>query len=78
MTRCRVEQDELDYDTQQGQWEPVKSIFDYEPEPEYSVDTDHATEVKPDKFELDMARQEKDYKDKNFDAIFNRIMKGNV
>ena len=27
MTKCRVEQDELDYDTQQGQWKP--SIFDH-------------------------------------------------
>lgn len=32
MTRCRVEQDELDYDTQQGQWAREKgepSVFDY-------------------------------------------------
>ena len=29
MTRCRVEQEELDYDMQQGQWAPVKSLFDY-------------------------------------------------
>jgi len=29
MSRCRVEQEELDYDMQQGQWAPVKSLFDY-------------------------------------------------
>ena len=29
MSRCRVEQDELDYDMKQGQWAPVKSLFDY-------------------------------------------------
>ena len=29
MTRCRVEQDELDHDMQQGQWAPVKSLFEF-------------------------------------------------
>ena len=28
MTRCRVEQDELDYDTQQGQWKSFDDKFD--------------------------------------------------
>jgi len=75
MTRGHVEQDELDYDTQQGQWEPVKSIFDYEPEPEYSVDTDHATEVKPDKFELDLAKKEEALKMQRLEQAVNNVMK---
>ena len=29
MSRCRVEQDELDYDTKQGAWESVQSLFEY-------------------------------------------------
>jgi len=28
MTRCRVEQDELDFDTQQGQWKSFDDKFD--------------------------------------------------
>ena len=41
MSRCRVSEDELDYDTQQGQWKP--SIFDHMDEvAELEPDTNHS------------------------------------
>ena len=42
MSRCRIEQDELDYDTQQGQWAP--SLFD---------DAEPVEELEPEKHSLD-------------------------
>lgn len=75
MTRCRVEQDELDYDTHQGQWEPVKSIFDYDNDVDWMVDTEHATQSKPDKFELDLAREEEALKMQRLEQAINNVMK---
>jgi hypothetical protein len=42
MTRCRVEQDELDHDTQQGQWKSVDDTFD-----SIFLDTVEALEPEP-------------------------------
>ena len=74
MTRCRVDQDELDYDTQQGQWEPVKSIFDYENDVDWRVDTEHATTLKPDAFELELAKEEQERKMQQLEQAVNDVM----
>lgn len=39
MLKSHAEQDELDFDTQQGRWEPVKSLFD---------EADDVTELEPE------------------------------
>ena len=75
MSKCRVEQDELDYDTQQGRWAKPKSLFDFEDDIDWRVDTDHATTVKPDAFELELAKQEEERKDITLSQMIDHIMK---
>ena len=75
MSKCRVEQDELDYDTHQGRWEQPKSLFDFEDDVDFRVDTGNATTVKPDAFELELAKQEEERKDITLSQMIDHIMK---
>ena len=43
MTRCRVEQDELDHDTQQGQWKSFDDTFN-------SIMLDTVEDLEPERF----------------------------
>ena len=67
-----------DFDYSPEPVKTVKSVFDHGDDVSFSVNTDHATQTKPDAFELDLARQEKELHDAKIQLFLNRILEGKV
>ena len=74
MSRCIVEQDELDYDMKQGQWAPVTTIFTDNVD-EYDVPLYNASEYKPEKHELELAKQQREAEELKIELMVNRFFK---
>ena len=52
----------------------VKSVFDYENDVDWRVDTEHATTLKPDAFELELAKEEQERKMQQLEQAVNDVM----
>lgn len=78
--RGSVEQDELDYDMQQGQWEPVKpeSLFIYADDVSYKLKTDNASTLRPDACDVELDRQERANHAADVEKILNRLKQGKM
>lgn len=74
MIKSRAEIDELDYDMKQGQWAPVTTIFTDNVD-EYDVPLYNASEYKPEKHELELAKQQREAEELKIELMVNRFFK---
>lgn len=74
MIKSRAEIDELDYDMKQGQWAPLTTIFTDNVE-EYDVPLYNASEYKPEKHELELAKQQREAEELKIELMVNRFFK---